>query len=82
MDGLLSGDFTVEDFRIYDYMRDLWQSEEIFIEPSACAAFKGVLGLEYFHDGRAYLEVHNFTEYMENAVHIVRATGGMLWPSK
>ena len=80
MEELLSGDFTVEDYKIYDYMRMLYETEQIFIEPSACAAFQGVLGLEQYNDGRAYLEDNDLTEYMEQAVHIAWATGGNLVP--
>ena len=37
----LSGEFTVRDGKLYDYMRDLLEAEKIFLEPSACAAFQG-----------------------------------------
>lgn len=80
MEGLLSGDFTVEDYKIYDYMRMLHKTEDIFIEPSACAAFAGVLGLEGYTDGRAYLEANGLSEKMEHAIHIAWATGGNLVP--
>ena len=81
MEGLLSGVFTTEDYRIYDYMRLLKNSEDIFIEPSACAAFKGVMELENCHDGRAYIEKEGLTDKMENATHIAWATGGRMVPS-
>lgn len=29
------------DAKLYEYMRDLLETEEIFLEPSACAAFQG-----------------------------------------
>ncbi len=41
MKNILSGIVTVQDSRLYDYMRLLEQTEGIFIEPSACAAFHG-----------------------------------------
>ena len=81
MEGLLSGVFTIDDYRLYDFLRDLDKSEGIFIEPSACAAFKGVLGLEEYLDGRAYVEDEELTELMDNATHIAWATGGMLVPN-
>ncbi|MBR5265511.1 MAG: D-serine ammonia-lyase [Clostridia bacterium] len=81
MEGLLSGVFTIDDYRLYDFLRDLDKSEQIFIEPSACAAFKGVLGLEEYLDGRAYVEDNELTELMDNAVHIAWATGGALVPN-
>lgn len=82
MEGLLSGVFTTEDYRIYDYMRLLMGSEDIFIEPSACAAFKGVMELENCHDGRAYIEKEGLWGKMENATHIAWATGGRMVPSE
>ena len=42
MKNILSGIVTVEDAKLYDYMRLLEQTEGIFIEPSACAAFEGM----------------------------------------
>ncbi len=39
MKPLLSGEFTIRDGQLYDYMRDLLETEDIFLEPSACAAF-------------------------------------------
>lgn len=82
MDKLLSGDFTVDDYRIYDFMRDLMHSEDIFIEPSACASFKGVLGLNEFLNGRAYVEANRLSDLMDNSTHIAWATGGALVPQK
>ena len=37
MKHLLSGEFTIRDGKLCDYMRDLLASEQIFLEPSACA---------------------------------------------
>ena len=45
MDPILSGEFTVHDKWLYEYMRALIKSENIFIEPSSCAAFEGPLKL-------------------------------------
>lgn len=39
----LSGICTIEDKKLYDLMRGLLQTEDIFIEPSACAAFAAFL---------------------------------------
>ena len=41
MKNILSGIVTIRDEKLYDYMRLLEQTEDIFIEPSACAAFHG-----------------------------------------
>lgn len=67
MDTQLAGCFTVDDEKLYPYLADLKDSEDIFIEPSACAAFEG---LKY---------VCGQTD--ENSIHIVWATGGNMVPA-
>ena len=74
----LSGEFTVKDARLYDWLRDLFAQEEIFLEPSACAAFQGPVRL--MRDMQPYLEMNGLREKMKNAAHIVWATGGGLVP--
>lgn len=80
MEGLLSGEFTVEDGRLYDYMRSLIQSQELFAEPSACAAFEGPVGLYTHKEGLEYMQKHALEGRMKHATHIVWATGGSLVP--
>ena len=46
MDPILSGEFTVHDKWLYEYMRALIKSENIFIEPSSCAAFERATEIE------------------------------------
>ena len=52
---LLSGEFTIRDSKLYDYMRDLLQTEDIFLEPSACAAFQGPAYMEKSEISQKYL---------------------------
>jgi len=80
MEPYLSGEFTLRDKRIYDYMRDLWETEDIFVEPSACAAMQGPVMLGRTEEGRKYLSDHGLTNKMANAAHILWATGGSLVP--
>jgi len=42
MKNILSGIVTVRDQSLYDYMRLLEKTENIFIEPSACAVFESI----------------------------------------
>lgn len=81
MKPLLSGACTVADYRLYDYMRELNDTENIFIEPSSCAAFAG---LRYFSQPamQKYLEQHGLTEQLPQAIHIAWATGGRLVPEE
>ena len=81
MKPILSGICTVADCRLYQYMRDLLETENIFIEPSSCAAFAG---LRYSSQPamQKYLEQHNLTQRMPHAIHIAWATGGALVPEE
>ena len=72
MEPRLTGCFTVDDARLYPYLTALKDSEDIFIEPSACAAFEG---LQYMADG-------DFPEPDENSIHILWATGGNMVPEE
>ena len=80
MDPLLSGAFTVEDGKLYEYMRDLMETEDIFIEPSSCALFIGPEKLTRAPETAAYLRENGLLEKMKQAVHIGWATGGALVP--
>lgn len=80
MKPLLSGEFTVQDARLYDYMRDLLKAENIFLEPSACAAFQGVIKFGQSDEIQRYLEENDLSDKMQDAVHIAWATGGSLVP--
>ena len=80
MEEILSGIVTVKDYRLYDYMRMLWDNENIFIEPSSCAAFLTPYLLFSTKEGKEYLSKHNLTDKLANATHIVWSTGGKLVP--
>ena len=80
MEPLLSGEFTLKDQWLYEYMRALWDTENIFIEPSSCAAFEGPLKLTRYAETRKYIKEHGLEDKMEQSAHIVWATGGKLVP--
>lgn len=80
VEGLLSGEFTLEDVRLYDDLRALYSCEGIFAEPSACAAFGGVRGLFAFSQGKEYVEARGLAGLMDRACHIAWLTGGALVP--
>ena len=90
---IISGDFTVDDARLYDFMRMLHDTENIRIEPSSCAAFLGPLQITRTAEdakptesietpaGRSYLDIQDITdEKLKNSTHICWATGGALVP--
>ena len=80
MKNLLGGEFTIRDGKLYDYMRDLLGTENIFLEPSACASFEGPIQIERNESARKYLQENHLGEKMKNATHIAWATGGSLVP--
>ena len=83
MGNLLSGDFTVEDAKLYDYLRLLDRTEGKRIEPSSCAAFIGPCTLLKHPRSRAYCEKHGLSaEVLARGTQIVWATGGRLVPAE
>ena len=75
---LVSGVATVSDEKLYAYLRGLIDRESIFIEPSACAAFHGVVKLR---EMSRILGKYRVTEdRLRSAGHIVWATGGSMVP--
>ena len=82
MEPLLSGEVTIEDRKLYVFMRALLESENIFLEPSACASFQGPVAWLKGDEGKAYCEKHGLTdEKLANSAHIAWATGGALVPA-
>lgn len=80
MKTLLDGIATAEDARLYGYMRDLMNTEGRFLEPSACAAFHGMVSLMKSKEGQRYIEENGLLDKIQNASHIAWATGGGLVP--
>lgn len=79
---LVSGEFTIEDYRLYDLMRALLNTEDIFIEPSACACLPGPTMLAAAPGMDAYLTAHGLSGRTDNAAHVLWATGGRLVPEE
>ena len=82
MEPLLSGEFTLADKWLYEYMRALLDTEEIFLEPSACAPFEGPVKLLSYEETREYIKQNGMESVMDAATHIAWATGGSLVPER
>ena len=80
MTNLLAGEFTISDDKLYFYEKNLLDSENIFIEPSSCAAFMGVNKLFTDKTSQTFLAAHDLHTKMANSLHIIWATGGSLVP--
>ena len=79
----LSGDFTVKDSALYDYLRMLYRTENIKIEPSACAGFEGVRKLLQYEETKKYCSENGLSKKaLENSIQIVWATGGSMVPEE
>ena len=82
MDVLLSGEFTVEDAKLNPYLRKLWKSEGLYIEPSSCATFIAPSKISVDAESKKYIDAHGLTDKMDKANHIVWATGGSMVPQE
>jgi len=79
MERLLDGYYTISDQRMYDLLGLLNRVEGIQLEPSALA---GMLGPIIITDNNEYLNRMNINEtQLENATHLVWATGGGMVPA-
>lgn len=80
METYISGCYTVTDEELFTSLGLAMNSEGLFLEPSAHA---GMLGpIQLMKKGKNYLEKHHLTDKMEQAMHIVWATGGSMVPQE
>lgn len=77
----ISGVFTVADEHLYRLLKQLADTENIFLEPSALAGFPGPWELAASKEGRRYVEKWKLENVMPAATHIVWATGGGMVPA-
>lgn len=75
---LLSGCYTVTDEKLYRLLKDMADTENIRLEPSALAGVPG-MGLLCGEAGADYVQAHGLN--MANATHIAWATGGSMVPA-
>ena len=77
MEPLLDGIYTIEDKELYKLIKMVADSEKLQLEPSAVAGF---LGIANVLKNRDYLSSLGLADKMDNATHIVWATGGNMVP--
>lgn len=77
LETLLDGISTIDDYKLYDYLKALADSEGIYIEPSACATFDTIARVMQNED---YLEQYGLKDKIKTATHILWATGGSMVP--
>jgi len=77
MEPFLSGDYTVSDEELYRLLKELADTENIYLEPSALA---GMIGPVRVCKEDAYLQKQQLMEKMQKGTHIVWGTGGSMVP--
>jgi len=80
MEQMISGVYTVQDATLHKLLCITCDVEGISLEPSALAGMPGAFKLYHTADGKLYLEKHALRQHMQNATHIVWATGGSMVP--
>lgn len=65
MEPFMDGCFTVSDEHMYGYLKTVWDTEKIRLEPSACAGFRGA---------------EHLIKKVPEGTHLVWATGGGMVP--
>ena len=82
MQPLLAGVFTVEDDQLFKLLALLDETENLQLEPSALAGMPGPYRLMKEAYLVHWLETQGLSQYMNNATHLVWATGGSMVPEK
>lgn len=80
MEPILSGCYTVEDQYLVTSLKEMYEQENIFMEPSAHAGLFGPNIL--LTKGKGYLNRLNLVDKMEGATHLVWSTGGNMVPEE
>lgn len=75
----LDGAYTIQDEQLFPYLTSLKDLEGIFIEPSSCASFPGP---SYVVSAAEYLKEKGLEDKLDNATHILWATGGSMVPKE
>ncbi|WP_409368997.1 D-serine ammonia-lyase [Lysinibacillus sp. 38-6] len=80
METYISGCYTVQDEELLTSLALAMDSEGLFLEPSAHAGMFGPIQL--MTNGRDFLQKHHLLDKMEQATHLVWATGGSMVPQE
>lgn len=82
MNNYFSGGYTLKDDTFKALLTNLYQQENIFLEPAAVAGLAGPFKLLKTNAGRTYLQKHQLEDKLPNATHIAWATGGSMVPKQ
>lgn len=79
---MLSGEYTVDDNKLYEMLVLLADSEGIHIEPSATSSIVGIMSLLTTEEGLRYVRRNGIEGKLLNSTHIAWATGGSMVPEE
>lgn len=83
LEGLISGDYTVDDDKLFILLSRLADTEKIWLEPSALAGVYGPVSMLKSEAGQNYLADHGVeAARLANTTHIAWATGGSMVPDE
>lgn len=80
MEPFLSGNYTVSDEELYKLLKELADTENIYLEPSALAGMIGPVKL--FKEQQEYIQKQQLTKRVKKGIHIVWGTGGSMVPEE
>lgn len=78
----VSGIYTVEDDKMYGYLKLLGECESVKAEPSSMVALQGIGQMYYTRAGMEYLIEKGIVGLMDASVHIAWLTGGGKLPDE
>ena len=80
MNNYFSGGYTLSDESFQSILTNLYEKENIFLEPAAVAGLAGPFKLLNSKEGQEYIEKHQLQNKLKNAYHIAWGTGGSMVP--
>lgn len=82
MNNYFSGGYTLQDDSFRTLLTNLYEQEDIFLEPAAVAGLAGPFKMLGSETGKKYLEKHNLQDKLKYATHIAWGTGGSMVPEE
>lgn len=80
MNNYFSGGYTLQDDSFRSLLTNLYQKENIFLEPAAVAGLAGPFKVLGSKAGKRYLAENKLQDKLNNATHIAWGTGGSMVP--
>jgi len=82
MSNYFSGGYTLKDKTFSTILTELYELEDIFLEPAAVAGLPGPFKLLKTEAGKNYLKKNDLINKLDQATHIAWGTGGSMVPLK